>query len=67
MTFLTVSVKCMQLREKPRLSVQEQWVVEEAALHKENLVQKRLFRDLIRELGDFTVDLIYVRMRWTAC
>jgi hypothetical protein len=33
-------------------------VVEEAALHRKELVQKRLFRDLIRELGDFAVDLV---------
>lgn len=33
-------------------------VVEEAALHRKELVQKRLFQDLIRELGDFAVDLV---------
>jgi hypothetical protein len=33
-------------------------VVDEAALHRNELMQKWLFQDLIRELGDFAVDLI---------
>ncbi|OBT81433.1 hypothetical protein VE02_09947, partial [Pseudogymnoascus sp. 03VT05] len=33
-------------------------VVEEAALHRKDLVQKLLFRDLFRDLGDFALDLV---------
>ena len=33
-------------------------VVEEAALHRKELIQKRLFQDLIREPGDFGIDLV---------
>jgi hypothetical protein len=32
--------------------------VEVAALHRKELVQKRLFQDLVRGLGDFAVDLL---------
>ena len=35
-------------------------VVEIASLHKKDLVQKRPFQELIREVGDFAVDLMLV-------
>jgi hypothetical protein len=35
-------------------------VVEIASLHKKDLVQKRPFQELIREVGDFAVDLVLV-------
>jgi hypothetical protein len=33
-------------------------VVDAVSLHKQELVQKRPFQELIREVGDFAVDLI---------
>lgn len=35
-------------------------MVKTVSLHKKDLVQKRPFQELIREVGDFAVDLVLV-------
>lgn len=45
--------------EETQASGARRVVVEEAALHRRELVKKRLFQDLIRELRDFAVDLVW--------
>jgi hypothetical protein len=46
------------IREVYQVPGTRRLVVEVAALHRNELVQKRLFQDLIRGLGDFAVDLL---------
>lgn len=58
MPSLVVYVKYIQLRKKSKLPIQERFVAEAEPLHREYLVQRRLFQDFNKELGDFATDLV---------